>query len=116
MQEQINIFDDRYHLQSHYDRIIIDSAPTQAVSDALVLSSLADAVIYVARADSTSVSLVKGCLKRLNDVNALITGVVLNGMDMDRKGAYSDQYAHYYGGYYSEESAEESAEDSCERV
>ncbi len=99
-------------LLKHYDRIIIDSAPTQAVSDALVLSSLADAVIYVVRADSTSVSLVKGCLKRLNDVNAAITGVVLNGMDMDKKGAYSDQYAHYYGGYYGEESGEESGDES----
>ena len=98
-------------LKKHYDRIIIDSAPTQAVSDALVLSSLADAVIYVVKADSTSVTLVKGCLKRLNDVNAPITGVVLNGMDMDKKGAYSDQYAHYYGGYYGEESGEESSEE-----
>lgn len=91
-------------LRKHYDRIIIDSAPTQAVSDALVLSSLADAVVYVARADSTSVSLVKGCLKRLKDINAPITGVVLNGMDMDKKGAYSDEYAHYYGGYYGSDS------------
>lgn len=98
-------------LKKHYDRIIIDSAPTQAVSDALVLSSQADAVIYVARADTTSVSLVKGCLKRLNDVNAPITGVVLNGMDMNKKGAYSDQYAHYYGGYYGVDDSD--AESDC---
>lgn len=91
-------------LKKYYDRIIIDSAPTQAVSDALVLSSLADAVIYVVKADTTSVTLVKGCLKRLNDINAPINGVVLNGMDMDKKGAYSDQYAHYYGGYYGDDS------------
>lgn len=95
-------------LKKHYDRIIIDSAPTQAVSDALVLSSLADAVIYVVKADSTSLSLVKGCLKRLNDVNAPINGVVLNGMDMDKQGAYSDQYAHYYGGYYGADDSDTS--------
>lgn len=86
-------------LKKHYDRIVIDSAPAQAVSDALVLSSLADAVIYVTRADVTPLTLVKGCLKRLNDINAPITGVVLNGMDMDKKGGYSDRYSHYYGGY-----------------
>ena len=33
---------------------MIDSAPVQAVSDALILASYADSVIYVVKADSTS--------------------------------------------------------------
>src|SRR5690606_32949220 len=38
-----------------YDRIIIDSPPTMAVSDALLLSKKADAIVYVVKSDSTHI-------------------------------------------------------------
>jgi len=41
-------------LKERFDRIVIDSAPVQAVSDALILASYADSVIYVVKADATS--------------------------------------------------------------
>ncbi|MDP2226537.1 MAG: polysaccharide biosynthesis tyrosine autokinase, partial [Moraxellaceae bacterium] len=41
-------------LSEKYDRIVIDSAPTLAVSDALVLASIANSVIYVVKSDSTA--------------------------------------------------------------
>ncbi|HCG79847.1 MAG TPA: hypothetical protein DE015_11660, partial [Oceanospirillales bacterium] len=40
-------------LRGRYQRIIIDSAPMQAVSDALYLSTLVDGVVYVVKADAT---------------------------------------------------------------
>ncbi|PLW68324.1 GumC family protein [Pseudohalioglobus lutimaris] len=81
-------------LRRNYDRIIIDSAPTQPVSDALVLASLADAVIYVVKADSTSTHEVQKGVAALQANNAPLAGVVLNQLDM--KGAGKDYYNYAY--------------------
>ena len=86
-------------LSERYDRIVIDSAPTQAVSDSMVLSTKADALIYVVKSDSTSVNIVNNGLQRLARVGAPIIGGVLNQFD-----AASAQKYGYYGstryGYY----------------
>jgi len=84
-------------LENHYDRIIIDSTPVQAVSDALVLSKHARGVVYVVRADSTSDRVVKTCIKRLREVDAPIIGVVLNQLDI--KKSSRDGYYGYYDQY-----------------
>lgn len=86
-------------LEKDYDRIIIDTAPAEVVSDALVLSTFANAVIYVVRADSTPINVVKSGVSRLRSVNAPITGIVLNQVDVDKKSA-KGYYGNYYGGYY----------------
>lgn len=86
-------------LSQRYDRIIIDSAPTHAVSDALVLSSYADALVYVVKADETAAPLAAKGIKRLREVGAPITGVVLNQVDTDKTSRYGDYYAGYYQNY-----------------
>lgn len=85
-------------LEKHYDRIIIDTAPCEVVSDAMILSTYANAVIYVVKADSTNIKAVKSGISRLRQANAPITGVVLNHVNVDRHAAYG--YGRYYGGYY----------------
>lgn len=84
-------------LESHYDRIVIDTAPTQAVSDALVLAQHVGAMIYVVKADSTNHQQAKAGLKRLKEANAPIIGVVLNQLDMKKATKY---YGNDYEGYY----------------
>jgi len=90
-------------LKKHYDRVIIDSTPIHAVSDALLLSRHASGMVYVVRADSTSEYLIKGCLKRLREINASIIGVVLNKVDVSKTSGYgySGYYSHY--GYAKED-------------
>lgn len=85
-------------LRNHYDRIIIDSAPTQAVSDALVLSKVCDAVVYCVKSHSTSINLVKRGVQRLQHVKAKIAGSVMTQVDMDKLVSYGGDY--YYQGYY----------------
>lgn len=94
-------------LESKYDRIIIDTAPTQAVSDALVLASHTGAMIYVVKADSTNYQLAKNGLKRLSEVKAPLIGVVLNQVDIKKAAKYGGDYYGYYDnyGYTSEEQA-----------
>ncbi len=84
-------------LSERYDRVIIDSAPVQVVSDALVLATSADGVIYVVRADVTPVHVVRSGLGRLRNVNQNIIGVVLNQVDTGARARY---YAYSDYGYY----------------
>lgn len=92
-------------LSSRYDRIIIDSAPTQSVSDSLVLSTHADALIYLVKSDSTPINVVQNGLQRLTRVGAPIIGAVLNQFDADtaQKYGYSGggKYGYYGYGYAS---------------
>ncbi|NQX88252.1 MAG: polysaccharide biosynthesis tyrosine autokinase [Halioglobus sp.] len=87
-------------LSERYDRVIIDSAPINAVSDALILATMADSLVYVVMADTTPYSLV---LKNINTIrysNLPITGVVLNKLDPRKHGVYGYSQAHHSGDYY----------------
>jgi len=94
-------------LSETYDRIIIDSAPTQAVSDSLVLSQNADALVFVVRSDSTPTQVAKNALDRLYGANAPVIGVVLNRFDAAvaaKYGGYGSGSYGYYGYGYSSKS------------
>lgn len=74
-----------------FDVVIIDCPPLRPVSDALVISTYANAVLYVVKADSTPYQLANSVIKRLLNVNAHVLGVVLSQVD-HRK---TDHYGHY---------------------
>lgn len=87
-------------LTEEYDRIIIDSPPVQAVSDAIVLSRFADSVIYVIRSESTDMKIAEKGVGKLLQSNAPVRGVILNQVDIkkaQRKGYSYDGYYDYYG-------------------
>lgn len=86
-------------LRGRYKRIIIDSAPMQAVSDALYLSTLVDGVVYVVKADSTKDKMAQNGLARLDDNNARILGVALNQVNIDRELKYAGAYSGLYDTY-----------------
>ena len=93
-------------LKEAFDIILIDSPPVQLVSDAVVLSQLADTVLYVVKANSTPYPLARGGLRRLAMANAPILGVVLNHLDLERAEKYYGEYSGYgryrgYKGYYA---------------
>ena len=82
--------------RNKYDRIIIDSPPTQAVSDAVVLGTHANALLYVIKADSTHIPLIERGVGHLLQNRAPVTGVVLNQVDIKK----AQKYGYEYGGYY----------------
>ena len=84
------------YLASKYDRIVIDSPPVQAVSDALVLSTFANAVIYVVKAEATAIPLVEKGVGKLLQNRAPVTGVVMNQVNIKK----AKKYGYSYGGYY----------------
>ena len=82
-------------LLEHFDQIILDTPPTQAVSDALIIGSMADAVVYVVKADTTPINVIRNGLNRLQYANANVIGVTLNQVDTEKQSSY-----YNYGGYY----------------
>jgi len=83
-------------LKSKYPRIIIDSSPTQAVSDSKVLATLAESVIYVVKAASTSIPLAEKGVAQLLQHKAPVRGIVINQVNIDK----SAQYGHRFDGFY----------------
>jgi capsular exopolysaccharide synthesis family protein len=86
-------------LREKYDRILIDSAPIQAVSDSIVIATHADALIYVVKSDSSSTPLIKKGLRRLSETNARFSGVVLNQVDVEKMKKQSGYDSGYYDNY-----------------
>lgn len=86
-------------LKTRYQRIIIDSPPTQAVSDSMLLATIANATLYVVRAENTSIPMVQKGIGQLLQNNAPVTGVVLNQVDMRKAKRYGYSYSNYYEHY-----------------
>jgi len=85
-------------LAKHYDRIIIDSAPINLVSDGLVLARHADAVLFVVKADSTTHNDAMSAVSRLINVNAPLFGAILNKVNLNKIVKYGANYN--YGSRY----------------
>src|SRR5919108_2891685 len=76
-------------LAGTYDAVVIDTAPVLPVTDAQVLSRVADAVLMVVAYGRTSKRGLARALELLGQVNAPIVGTVLNLVPADQSyGAY----------------------------
>jgi len=84
-------------LRVAYDKIIIDTAPVAAVSDAFMIGRLVDSAIFVTRADSTQIEDVQMSLDRLQAAGIKITGVVVSKVDVKKIQSYGGKKG--YRGY-----------------
>ncbi len=81
-----------------YDVIVIDSAPSGGLSDAMLLSTQVDQVAYVIKANSTPVAKIRAAMRSMMKSGAPITGAVVNQVPL-----MDSSFAYYYGrGYYGE--------------
>lgn len=80
-----------------YDRVMFDCPPVLAVSEAAILCTLVDGVIFVVWAGQTSRKLSQLAIQTLRERGANILGCVLNNLDFSRVGYY--YYSTYYGYY-----------------
>jgi succinoglycan biosynthesis transport protein ExoP len=89
-----------------YDRVIFDSPPLVAVTDAAVLAPQLDAVLVVVQAHKTTREALGSALRQLRDVGANIVGGIFNGVDPRKNGYSAGDYYYYYrreGYYYADE-------------
>ena len=100
-------------LKKTYDYVLIDTAPVGLVTDTLQIARIANATVYMCRADYTardSFNLINGLYEEKKLPNM---SIVINGIDMSKKkngyrygyGKYGKygRYGHYgsYGSYHS---------------
>lgn len=74
-----------------YDYVILDSPPVLAVHDGIMLSTMVDNVILVVDMSRTRRNHLKHAVERLREVQAPISGVVLNRINRNTEG-----YSYYY--------------------
>lgn len=87
-------------LGESYDVILIDSPPLNVVTDAAILSRVADGVVIVVRAGKTERDGLAFAMEQLNRVRAPVLGAVLNDANARRPGyyrSYDYKYAHASG-------------------
>lgn len=85
-------------LKSTFDMVFVDSPPVLAVTDAVVLSQLTDAVVLVTCANKTKSDVLDKANESLKQVDANVIGVVLNEFEYSRiYGSYYRYYNRYYG-------------------
>jgi capsular exopolysaccharide synthesis family protein len=96
------------YLEPEFDHIIIDTPPVLSVTDAALLSALADSTLLVIRAGMTS----RAALRRAHDVlahvDARIMGVILNAADFTEPDLY--YYGNRYGSYYHDSAPDKTAQ------
>jgi capsular exopolysaccharide synthesis family protein len=81
-------------LKGKYDKIIIDTPPMTAVTDANIISSLVDGVVIVFAAREAKIDVASRVIKDLKDNGANIIGSV-----MTRVKKKEHHYAYYYYAY-----------------
>ncbi|MGI2172545.1 GumC family protein [Shewanella ulleungensis] len=94
-------------LKTLYSKIIIDTPPVHAVSDALIITSQCDATVLVVKAAHTRSEAIKLTLAKLNQARAKVFGVVLNQFNTKDAQRYQGDYG-YYQAYGAESVAKES--------
>lgn len=87
-------------LSASYSLVLVDSPPVLPVADAKVLSTFADAVLYVVRWQDTPRETATYAVKQLREVNAKLAGAVLNAVDIRRQSEYGYGDGGYYYGRY----------------
>ena len=87
-----------------FDVILLDTAPVLAVIDAVIVSSLADSVVFLIKAGEVARKPFLNAVEELRRAKAKIIGVLFNELKV-RRGDYHfmDYYRYYRHGYYGEE-------------
>jgi len=82
-------------LRKRYKFLVVDSPPLLPVTDAMILSTFADGVVFVVESGTTVRGAVMRARKMLQIVGANVIGIVLNKVDVRHNGYYG-YYNHYH--------------------
>jgi polysaccharide biosynthesis transport protein len=85
-------------LGNDYEQIILDGPPVIGIADSLVISSIVDGTVVVARAGKTPRDALTGVVEKLWSFNARVLGVILNRVETGRQSYYYKNSYYYYGG------------------
>ncbi|MEK7833594.1 MAG: CpsD/CapB family tyrosine-protein kinase, partial [Acidobacteriota bacterium] len=89
-------------LTEEYDYVLIDSPPVATVTDPIILSTLVEGVILVAKSGKTKSEVLRRITHDLLSRRAKVLGVVLNNLDVRRNGYGYEYYYYDYKHHYSD--------------
>ncbi|MEA2714830.1 MAG: tyrosine-protein kinase Etk/Wzc [Gemmatimonadales bacterium] len=81
-------------LGEHFETILMDSSPVNVVTDAALLSRMADGVLVIVRTGFTDSAALAHAVEQLRHVEAPVVGVVINDIDPTRDAAYDRAYEY----------------------
>lgn len=84
-------------IRNDYDYIFVDAPPIGIVTDAGIISSYSDGVVFVVGSNQVDSKMAKNAKERLEQLGANILGVIVNKFNMNKS-----EYG-YYEYYYSED-------------
>ncbi len=90
-----------------YDLVLIDCAPVGIVTDAAIVATRVDGVLFVVRAGGVNKNQLKRAATLLNQVKAHVLGYVMNGIN-ETSDDYYYYYYYYHQGYYNTEDQDSS--------
>ena len=85
--------------KKEYDYIVIDTAPTLLVTDTLIISDTADAIIYVCRSNYTEKEIFNYPKELIRDGKIKNVGIVINAVGANSR--YDYGYSYKYGYSYN---------------
>lgn len=86
------------HLLTNFDHVIVDAPPVLGLSDAPLIASAVEGVVFVVTSGSTGIKSAVGSLRRLQETSANVLGVVLTRFAMSETGySYNYNYRYTYG-------------------
>lgn len=94
-------------LQNEADMVLFDTPPVLTVTDASILASQLDGCLLVVDTGRTRRNVFIQAADRLRQANSHLFGVVLNRLQLERRGYY---YYHYYDYHYYSSQAEQPRE------
>lgn len=87
--------------REHFDMVLIDTPPLGSVIDAAIVAPKTDGVVFVVQANKCSYRFVQDIKKQIELTDTKVLGVVLNKVQVERRGYYNRYYKGYYSGYYN---------------
>jgi capsular exopolysaccharide synthesis family protein len=103
-------------LKTHYDWVLLDTAPVLAMADTPVICPYTDGLVLVVGAEVTSRPSILRAIDQIRSVGGKVLGVVLNKVNLERNSYYYSQYyGEYYRSYYAEAGARREAAKAAVR-
>jgi tyrosine-protein kinase Etk/Wzc len=91
-------------LGEQYDHVVIDAPPSLAVTDAQVLTTMADLAVVVLETGRVPLKAARHLQELLSSVKAPVAGLILNDKSRQQEGYYGSYGGYgYYGGYYGDD-------------
>lgn len=95
-------------MKEKFDFVLLDTPPILAVVDALIVSTLADCMVFIIQAGKTARKPFLRAIEELKQAKTKIIGVVFNEVKFKEREYYSPYYHYYRTGYYGDEEGRDS--------